>query len=75
MELQNVELRGADRTCTVAITVRESGQAAKTVYRGFRLPSRVGTGPTLPANQVPTFTCYLSSPSKVANVEQSRSRK
>ena len=35
MELQNVELRGADRTCTVATTVRESAQARKPVYRGF----------------------------------------
>ena len=75
LELQNVELRGADRTCTVAITVRESGQAPKTVYRGFRLPPRTEAGVQASADQVPTFTCYLSSPSKVANVEQSRARK
>jgi hypothetical protein len=75
LELQNVELRGADRTCTVAITVRESGQAPKTVYRGFRLPARPEAGLPASVNQVPTFTCYLSSPSKVANVEQSRTRK
>jgi hypothetical protein len=75
LELQNVELRGADRTCTVAITVRESGQAPKTVYRGFRLPARPESGASLPASQVPSFTCYLSSPSKVANADQSRSRK
>ena len=75
LELQNVELRGADRTCTVAITVRESGQAPKTVYRGFRLPPRPESGAQASANPVPTFTCYLSSPSKVANVEQSRIRK
>jgi hypothetical protein len=75
LELQNVELRGADRTCTVAITVRESGQAPKTVYRGFRLPARPEAGLPASVNQVPTFTCYLSSPSKVANVEQSRARK
>jgi hypothetical protein len=75
LELQNVELRGADRTCTVAITVRESGQAPKTVYRGFRLPPRQESGAQASANQVPAFTCYLSSPSKVANGEQSRIRK
>jgi hypothetical protein len=75
LELQNVELRGADRTCTVAITVRESGQTPKTVYRGFRLPARPEAGLPASVNQVPTFTCYLSSPSKVANVEQSRTRK
>jgi hypothetical protein len=75
LELQNVELRGADRTCTLAITVRESGQVPKTVYRGFRVPPRPEAGVEASANQVPAFTCYLSSPSKVANAEQSRSRK
>jgi hypothetical protein len=59
----------------VAITVRESGQAPKTVYRGFRLPARPEAGLPAAVSQVPTFTCYLSSPSKVANVEQSRARK
>ena len=76
VELQNVELRGADRTCTVKIMVRESGRQAKTVYRGFRLPARTEAGATVTASQqAPTFTCYLSSPSKVANVEQPRTRK
>ncbi len=75
LELQNVELRGADRTCTVAITVRESGQAPKTVFRGFRLPPRPEAGAQASADPVPTFTCYLSSPSKVANAEQARARK
>jgi hypothetical protein len=76
LELQNVELRGADRTCTVKITVRESGRPPKTVYRGFRLPARTEVGPTVNASQqAPTFTCYLSSPSKVANVEQPSTRK
>ncbi len=75
LELQNVELRGADRTCTVKITVRESGQPPKTVYRGFRLPVRSETGATVAASQAPTFTCYLSSPSKIATGEPSRARK
>ena len=75
LELHDVELRGADRTCTVAITVRESGQAPKTVYRGFRLPPRADAALPASVSQVPTFTCYLSSPSKVAAGEQSRTRK
>ena len=75
LELQNVELRGADRTCTVAITVRESGQAPKTVYRGFRLPPRADAAVPASVSQVPNFTCYLSSPSKVAAGEQARTRK
>ena len=37
LELRDVELRGADRTFTVAITVREPRQTARTFYRGFRL--------------------------------------
>ena len=40
LDLLDIELRGADRTCSVAITVHEPGQAAKTIYRGFRLSAR-----------------------------------
>ena len=47
MELKDVELRGADRVCAVAITVLEPGQSAKTVYRGFRLPRGRKRGPRL----------------------------
>ena len=78
LELREVELRGADRTCAVAITVREAGQEPKTVYRGFRIASRPEPrGATAAANTipVPTFTCYLSSPSKVAKADGSRTRK
>jgi len=75
LELRNVELRGADRTCTVAITVYESGQGPKTVYRGFRLPQRSGDGASSASPPVPVFTCYLSSPSKLARGDDSRTRK
>src|SRR5262249_34351123 len=37
---KDVELRGADRNCAFAITVREAGQAPKTIYRGFRLSAK-----------------------------------
>ena len=40
LDLLDIELRGADRTCSVAITVLEPGQPAKTIYRGFRLSAR-----------------------------------
>jgi hypothetical protein len=74
LELRDVELRGADRTCTVAITVREPGQSSKTVYRGFRLASRPeGGGVASTAKTVPAFTCYLSSLSKLAKVDQTSS--
>ncbi len=75
VELQNVELRGADRTCTVKITVHESGQPPKIVYRGFRVPARTGAAATTTAGQTLSFTCYLSSPSKMANVAQPHLRK
>jgi hypothetical protein len=71
VDLRDVELRGADHTCTIAITLRESGQAPKTIYRGFRLTTR----PTpAPANStIPSFTCYLSS--RLAGVDSTRTRK
>jgi hypothetical protein len=75
VELQNVELRGADRTCTVKIKVNEAGQPQKTVYRGFRIPDRTRTGATAAASQSLSFTCLLSASSKVATAEQSRARK
>jgi hypothetical protein len=67
LKLHEVELRGADHTCTMAITVREPGQAPKTIYRGFRLASRPS------ASSAPSFTCYLSS--RLAGVDVDRTRK
>jgi len=75
LRLCDVELRGADRTCTVAITVHEPGQAVKTIYRGFRLAPRSDAAGSSTTTAVPMFTCYLSSPSKVAKVDESRTRK
>jgi hypothetical protein len=78
LDLLDIELRGADRTCSVAITVLEPGQPAKTIYRGFRLSARTeGAGSTASKTAaVPSFTCYLSSPSKVTRVDPgSRTRK
>jgi hypothetical protein len=75
VELRDVELRGADRTITVAITVREPGQAAKTFYRGFRLSAKPEVKAQGATASAPAFTCYLSSPSKVAKADESRARK
>jgi hypothetical protein len=75
MELRDIELRGADRTCTVAITVQEPRQAPKTVYRGFRLSPRVERSRPSGSVAVPVFTCYLSSSSRLARSEGARSRK
>jgi len=75
LQLRDVELRSADRTCTVAITVREPGQPVKTIYRGFRLAARPDAAGSSTTTAVPIFTCYLSSPSKLARADESRSRK
>ncbi len=70
VELRDVELRGAERTFTVAITVREGGQASKTFYRGFRLPNKPEPSAGGKGTSTPAFTCYLSSPSKLAKAEE-----
>jgi hypothetical protein len=72
MELKDVEIRGADHTCTVAITVREPDQPAKTVYRGFRLTNQQTKRPAT-ASSVPSFTFYLSS--ILAEVDKPRTRR
>ncbi len=65
---RDVELRGADHNCSFAITVREPGQSARTIYRGFRMaPSTAARAASRPAN---AFTCYMNSPSKLAAVEK-----
>jgi hypothetical protein len=66
IKLRDVELRGADKTCTMAITVREPGQPPQTIYRGFR-PGSSKTG------TIPSFTCYVSS--KLAGVDSKTTRK
>jgi hypothetical protein len=76
LELRDVELRGADRTCTVAITVKEPKQTARTFYRGFRLAgAKQEPAANARPSSGPAFTCYLSSPSKLAKADESRMRK
>jgi hypothetical protein len=65
---RDVEFRGADRNCSFAITVREAGQAPRTIYRGYRMPSRID--PARPA-ATPSFTCFMTSPSKLAGLVRS----
>lgn len=66
IDLRDIELRGADKTCSMAITVREPGQPPQIIYRGFRTSSaKPGT--------VPTFTCFISS--RMAGVDTSTTRK
>ena len=77
VELRDVELRGADRTITVAVTIRESGQPTRTFYRGFRLTAKPDANAKASAAppSAPVFACYLSAPSKLAKAEESRARR
>lgn len=61
---REVQFSGVDRNCTFAIVIRERGQAPKTVYRGFRLAADPS------GDRTETFTCTMSSPSKVAGLER-----
>jgi hypothetical protein len=63
VNLVDVRSVSADRDCTVAVTIREPGQAVRTVYRGLRLSP---AGPNAKAQMLP---CFLNSPSKVATAE------
>ena len=60
IDLKDVQTLNADRDCTFAITIREPGQAERTVHRGLRV------SPTVEKGQSSMLTCYLSSPSRVA---------
>jgi hypothetical protein len=77
MELRDIQLRGADKMCTVAITVREPGQSARTVFRGFRLTPKAESGKGASASdaKLPEFICFLNSPSKIARLDESTTRK
>ena len=70
-----MELRGAYRTCTVAITIREKDRPAKTTY--LRIPP--GTGARFQHGLTPVAAdhgdLYLRSPSKVVRANDAPSRK
>jgi len=64
---RDVEIRSVDRNCLFAITMREPGQGPKTVHRGFRMSTATTSGSKAGPQ---SFTCFMSSPSKVANLER-----
>jgi hypothetical protein len=63
----DVQTTSADRDCAFAITVREPGQPPRTFRRGLRLTA--SNGP------IPTLTCYVSSPSRLARASEMRERR
>jgi hypothetical protein len=67
-QFRDVELRGADHNCSFAITVREPGQVPRTIYRGFRMSSPTAPAPHKAGKPSNSFTCYMNSPSKLANL-------
>jgi hypothetical protein len=75
--IKDLEVRGADRNVSFAITVNEQGQKPRTILRGFRLAARPA-GENASSRSTPTtpsFVCWLSSPSKLARLEESTTRK
>jgi hypothetical protein len=66
--LVDVSTDSADRQFAFAITIREPGQRARTLKRGFRL-----SDPKIAKSS--SFTCYLPSPSRIASVDGARERK
>lgn len=68
--LKDVELLGMDRNCAFAVVVREKGQDPKTIYRGFRLPAESSAGRA----GALSFTCFLSSASRIAELERADGR-
>lgn len=65
VRLDDVTTNSADRECAFSITVREPGQANRTVQRGLRLAAP-GTA------SYSSIECYISSPSKLAKAEKER---
>lgn len=63
LKLRDVRVKNADRDCTFAITIREPGQAVRTMRRGLRI------SPSYEKDSSPSLTCYLSSPSRLAKAE------
>ena len=66
--LDDVQSRNADRDCTFAITIKETGQPVRTTHRVLQLK------PPGAAN-AQTMTVYLSSPSKLARAAQAETIK
>lgn len=71
--IKDLQVRGVDRNCSLAITVTEPGRKPRTILRGFRLAAP----PADPIAPVPvqSFSCWLSSPSRIAIIEESSARK
>jgi hypothetical protein len=65
IDLRDVEMRSSDRLLSVAITIHEAGQQPRTIYRAFRLSAKSATAAT-----PPTIACFVSSPSKVARIDE-----
>ena len=65
---RDVEVLGADRYCSFAVTMREPGQAPKTIFRGFRIATRAT--PSGSPTGAQSFTCYMNSPSKLAGLDR-----
>jgi hypothetical protein len=71
IHLKEIRVQNVNRDCAFAITIREPGQAVKTIHRGFRIPLPDANRP----NSVASLMCCLNSPSKLARMEGARTRR
>lgn len=66
VRLTDVDIRGADRNCAVAVTIRQEGLPPKTFYRGFRVAANPKPG------GVESFETCLSCPTKASSIATSK---
>ena len=63
--LKDVDIRGADRNCAVAVTIRQEGLPPKTFYRGFRVAANPKPG------AVESFETCMSCQTKPSSIATS----
>ena len=75
-ELRDVELRGADRTSRSRSQSENPSKLPRRFTGVSGCPSKPEASRGLRSQlRLPSFTCYLSSPSKLAKADESRTRK
>jgi len=66
VDIKDMEVRSVNRNCSFSITVTEPGQKPRTILRGFRLEANSADQ----NSAIPSFACFLSSPSKLARIAE-----
>jgi hypothetical protein len=64
LEINDLQMTGADRDCAFAITITEPGHPIRTVHKGLYLRTHDAK-----------LDCWLSSPSKLASAKDAETKK